>query len=105
MGQSYAFPATAELPGRPSSLRSDLLAELTPYGCYLATPDPFSRGASILVKIRTQTEFFEFPATVVHSSFGVGMAVEFREVSPRFLIVLQEWLSSHGPAPSEPVVG
>jgi len=61
-------------------------------GAYLALPDPFSKGASIRIKIRTQREFFQADATVAHSTHGLGMGVMFQAVSPRFLIVLREWL-------------
>lgn len=56
-------------------------------------PDPFSKGAIILVKIRTQTEFFQCNATVAHSTHEVGMGIEFSSMIPAFRTVLQEWLS------------
>jgi hypothetical protein len=55
-------------------------------------PRPFSEGASIFVKIRTEIEFFQSRATVAHSAEGVGMTVMFYEVSPPFLLVLQGWV-------------
>jgi hypothetical protein len=55
--------------------------------------DPFSKGASVRVKIRTQTEFFQADATVMHSTPGLGMGVMDHAVSPPFLIILQWWLS------------
>jgi len=61
-------------------------------GAYLALPDPFSKGASIRIKIRPQKEFFQADATVAHSTHGLGMGVMFQAVSPPFLIVLREWL-------------
>src|ERR1700688_5057992 len=90
--RSDAFLATAELFEHSAGLRKAPVLELSSYGCYLAMLHPFSKGASLLLKIRTETEFFQCPATVVHSTFGIGMGVEFREVSPRFLTVLQGWL-------------
>jgi hypothetical protein len=60
-------------------------------GAYLVLPDFFPKGASILVKIRTNRHFFQSRATVAHSS-PHGIGVEFREINPPFLIVLQEWL-------------
>ncbi len=55
-------------------------------------PHPFSEGASIFVKIRTEIEFFQSRATVAHSAEGLGMTVMFYEVSPPFLLVLQGWI-------------
>src|SRR5258708_26757236 len=62
-------------------------------GAYLAMAEPFSKGGSIRVKIRTNTEFFQADATVMHSTHGLGMGAMFHAVSPPFLIVLQRWLS------------
>jgi hypothetical protein len=56
-------------------------------------PNPFSKGASIQIKISMQKEFFQANATVAHSTHGLGMGVMFQAVSPSFLIVLQRWLS------------
>jgi hypothetical protein len=86
--------ATAEIVGQPSGVRNACVTELSIGGCYLAMPDPFSKGVLITIKIRTRNQFFECKAVVVHSTFGIGMGVEFREVSPPFVIVLQEWLFS-----------
>jgi hypothetical protein len=85
---------TAEIVGQPSGMRNACVTELSIGGCYLAMPDPFSKEALITIKIRTRNQFFECKAVVVHSTFGIGMGVEFREVSPPFVIVLQEWLFS-----------
>jgi hypothetical protein len=56
-------------------------------------PDPYSEGASVLIKIRTSREFFQCHATVAHSTPGIGMGLEFNKVSPPFQVVLQEWLA------------
>jgi hypothetical protein len=54
--------------------------------------EPFCKDASVRIKIRTKSEFFQVDATVKHSSQGLGMGVMFHAVSPPFLIVLREWL-------------
>jgi hypothetical protein len=68
------------------------VAELSIAGAYLAMNDPFSKGAQILIKIRTKIEFFQCHARVAHSSQGIGMGVHFGHISPPFLLVLQCWL-------------
>jgi PilZ domain len=89
--QRYAFVAGAEV-ADSVCVRNASVGDLSIHGCYLAMPDPFSKGASVLVKIRTNREFFQCRATVAHSTPGVGMGLEFHIVSPPFQIVLQEWL-------------
>lgn len=87
----YAFTATANAidssEARPASVK-----DLSIFGAYLVMPDPFSKGAVILVKIRTETDFFQCNATVAHSTDGLGMGIEFSHMSPAFRIVLQEWV-------------
>ena len=75
-------------------MRDALVADLCIHGCYLKMLEPFAKGASLLVKIRTNREFFQCSAKVVHSTPGIGMGVEFDSVSPPFQDVLQGWLLS-----------
>jgi hypothetical protein len=89
--QRYAFVATAEVE-KSVHVRNATVADLSIHGCYLTMADPFSKGASVVLKIRTNREFFQCHATVAHSSFGIGMGVEFDKVSRPFQIVLQQWL-------------
>ncbi len=89
----YPFVATAQVEGG-SDVRPARVKDLSILGTYLAMPDPFSKGESILVKIRTKTEFFQSHATVAHSTHGIGMGARFHEVSPPFLLVLQGWLAN-----------
>ena len=86
----YPFAATAGIEDtdvRPAGIR-----DLNIAGAYFAMPNPFSKGASIFVKIRTDIEFFQSRATVARSTEGVGMTVIFHNVSPPFLLVLQGWI-------------
>jgi hypothetical protein len=66
--------------------------DLSIAGAYVAIKAPFPKHASILIKLRTSTEFFQCHATVVHATHGIGMGVMFRDISPPFLLVLQRWL-------------
>jgi hypothetical protein len=93
---SYAAPrnpfvVTAGLEGS-SEVRLARIRDLSIAGANFAMPNPFSKGASIFVKIRTDIEFFQSRATVAHSADGVGMTVLFNEVSPPFMLVLQGWI-------------
>ena len=94
---AYRYPsvATAQVESA-TGVRSARVRDLSIAGAYLAMPNPFSKSASILIKISTQStqrEFFQADATVARSTYGLGMGVMFHAVSPPFLIVLQQWLS------------
>jgi hypothetical protein len=91
--RTYPFVATAEVQGG-NGIRFARVRDLSIAGAYLTMADPFSKGASVRLQIRTQTEFFQADATVLHSTCGTGMGVMFHAVSPPFLIVLQRWLSA-----------
>jgi hypothetical protein len=88
---TYRFVATAGVQGS-SDVRPAHIRDLSLAGVYLAMPNPFPKGESIFVKIRTEIEFFQSRATVAHSAEGLGMTVMFYEVSPPFLLVLQSWI-------------
>jgi hypothetical protein len=75
-----------------SDVRPAHVRDLSILGAYLVLPNPFSKGASILIKIRTNTEFFQCRARVAHCEERLGMGVTFVEISPPFLVVLQGWL-------------
>jgi hypothetical protein len=97
-----AFVATAALAEGVSGARSARVRELSVHGCYLVMSAPFPKGASLLVRIRTPKEQFQSRAVVVHSTaFGIGMGVEFRDVSAASLAVLQQWLLSGACAQGE----
>ena len=93
-GRRYPAVATAQVLGA-TSVRSACVRDLSIAGAYLAMPNPFSKSASIRIKISTsmQRECFQADATVVHSIYGLGMGVMFKAIRPPFLIVLQQWLS------------
>lgn len=89
--QRYHFTATAEVVSSPD-VRPARVETLSNLGAYFAMPDPFDSGASILVKIRKKTGFFQSDARVAYSNQGHGMGVEFINTGPPFRIILQEWL-------------
>jgi PilZ domain len=88
--QRYAFAADAEVEDSVCVCQARVV-DLSIAGAYLVLPDFFPQSASVLVKIRTRTAFFQCHATVARSS-PQGTGVKFREISPPFLIVLEEWL-------------
>jgi hypothetical protein len=87
----HRFVATAGIEGH-SDARPARITDLSIAGAYLAMQNPFSEGALVFVKIRTEIEFFQSRATVAQSAEGLGMTVMFYEVSPPFLLVLQGWV-------------
>jgi hypothetical protein len=85
------FVATAGV-DQSHEVRPARVRDLSVAGAYLAMPNPFPKGESIFVKIRTEIEFFQSRATISNSVDGLGMTVVFHKVSPPFLLVLQGWI-------------
>src|SRR5438445_13028496 len=50
----YSFTVTAELLGRASQVRTARVVDLSIGGSYLAMQQPFSKGALLLLKLRSQ---------------------------------------------------
>lgn len=63
-------------------------------GCYVATPEPFSEGFEVTVRITTEHELFECGAVVSRATHGIGMGLRFHTMEPRFRRVLESWLAA-----------
>jgi hypothetical protein len=91
----FPFVASAEIVEISSGVRLDTrVSELSLYGCYLDMIVPIARGTLVLVRIFTETDFFEARANVVYSQTNLGVGLAFRDVRPQFLPVLEKWLQS-----------
>jgi len=89
----YPFIATAELVEQSSETRMvSRVSELGLHGCYLDMMNPFPQGTKVLIKIFTDSEYFESLATVVYAQHNMGMGVKFDSVKPHFTNVLNAWL-------------
>jgi len=89
----YPFVASAEIIEEKSQTHlSTRVTELSLYGCYFDTVNPFPVHTPILVKIVSGLVFFEARGTLVYSQPNLGMGVAFQKVHPYFLKVLQGWL-------------
>jgi hypothetical protein len=87
------FTAPAEIAPEtsPAAGVSAQVAELSLYGCYIATPAPFAEQTLLHVKIFNGAEYFEAKATVIYSQ-PQGMGLAFREIKPHFLVTLKQWI-------------
>jgi len=90
----YVFFAAAELMEEKSEVRiASRLSELSVRGCYLDMMNPFPVGTSILLKIWTdENSVFQSKAKVIYSQANVGAGVQFVDVEPKYLALLEHWL-------------
>jgi hypothetical protein len=89
----YPFAGSIEMrEGASADKRTARVKELSLNGCYVDTENPYPMGASLAIKLFTETEFFEAQASVVYSHPNQGMGLMFRETKPYYLMVLRKWL-------------
>jgi hypothetical protein len=89
----YPFVGSIEMrEGASADKRTARVKELSLNGCYVDTESPYPIGASLAIKLFTETEFFEAQASVIYSQPNRGMGLMFRETKPYYLMVLRKWL-------------
>ena len=95
----FPFIAAAEILGDESGrlISNTRVSDLSLSGCYVDTISPLPHGTEVRVKIFTETQSFEAPATVAYSQLHLGMGLAFGEVKPNSLDVLQNWLPAERP--------
>ena len=87
------FIASAEVLSESAGTRlSARVSDISASGCYVDTINPLVDGTPVLVKILTDGQIFEAPATVVYSHTHLGMGLMFGEVLPNSQVVLKNWL-------------
>jgi PilZ domain len=87
----FTAPAEIAPESSPAASVSANVAELSLYGCYMATPSPYAVQTLLRVKIFCAGEYFEAKATVIYSQPAKGMGLAFREIKPHFLAILKKW--------------
>ena len=91
----YHFAGSIEMrEGASEDKRTAHVKELSLNGCYVDMESPYPMGASLAIKLFTETEFFEAHASVIYSQPNQGMGLMFRETKPYYLMVLRKWLLS-----------
>jgi hypothetical protein len=91
----YPFVAHAEVrEAKTAEPLKGRVSELSLNGCFVTIQNPLEKGASVEVKINTETEFFEARGTIVYSNPESGMGLMFLETKPYYMSVLKKWLLS-----------
>jgi PilZ domain len=89
----YPIIASAEVLEEKAGTRlAARISDISATGCYVDTINPLVDGTTIRLKIHTETNVFEAPATVVYSHTHLGMGLMYGEVLPKSQNVLQNWL-------------
>jgi hypothetical protein len=91
--QRFPFIASAEVLEEKAGTRlAARISDISATGCYVDTINPLVDGTIVRLKILTDTNVFEAPATVIYSHTHLGMGLVFGEVLQKSQDVLQNWL-------------
>jgi putative FmdB family regulatory protein len=82
--RTFPFDARAEVSLANSDSVGARVRELSLYGCFLKFPISLPPGTPVLVRIFTESEFFEADGSVIYSQPNVGFALAFRDIKPHF---------------------
>jgi hypothetical protein len=90
----FPFAAAAEITETAFGTRMQVYtSDLSLFGCYVRMTNPLPRGAQVIIRISTETDFFEAPATVAFSQPNLGIGLAFHDVNAHFLPTLKKWLA------------
>lgn len=91
----YPFLASAEVTDtRTANTISQRTTELSRFGCYIDTPNPFPIASKVNITILHQEEKFEAAGRVVYAQKNKGMGVAFDSAKLESAAILEKWLAS-----------
>src|SRR5207244_11501729 len=89
----YPFVGSIEMrEGSSEDKRTARVKELSMNGCYVDTESPYPIGASLAIKLFTESEFFEAQASVIYAQPDQGMALMLKATKPYHLMDLRKWM-------------
>ena len=72
--------------------QSARISDISRTGCYVDTFNPIARGSRVRIRFTHHQEDFEAIGSVVYVSQGLGMGIQFTEVSQEKQVRLDQWL-------------
>ena len=91
----YPFAASIELTDvRSERLLTARTMNLSLFGCYVHTTDPFPVGTKVSLRITHGGTNLAALGKVVHSKPNSGMGVAFTAIEPPSQAILEKWLAS-----------
>jgi PilZ domain len=79
---------------RSERLLTARTSNLSLFGCYVETTEPFPEETKVSVKITHGGTSFAAQGRVAHSKPSFGMGVAFTTIEPRSQAILENWLVS-----------
>jgi Ribonuclease G/E len=67
-------------------------SDISRSGCYVDTLNPIAQGSRVRIRVTHHQEDFEAIGSVVYVSQGLGMGIQFTEVSEEQQARLDQWL-------------
>jgi PilZ domain len=91
----YPFAASIELADvRSERLLTARTTNLSLFGCYVCTTEPFPEGTKVSLRILHGGASLAAFGKVVYSKPNSGMGIAFTEIEPSSQAILEKWLAS-----------
>ncbi len=91
----YPFAANIELADvRSETLLTARTTNLSLFGCYVDTAEPFPEGTKVSLRITHGGTILAALGRVAHSEPNFGMGLAFTTIEPRSQAILEKWLAS-----------
>ena len=89
----YPFIAIAEIIHPESGgVPGSRVAKISLNGCFVNTPKTIPVGSEVVIKIFAESECFAATANVVYANSNSGVGLAFREIPPKSVELLRQWL-------------
>jgi PilZ domain len=89
----YPFIAIAEIIHPESGgVLGSRVAKISLNGCFVDTPKTIAVGSEVVIKIFAESECFAATANVVYANSNSGVGLAFREIPPKSVELLRQWL-------------
>ena len=90
----YPFQANIELTDVQSEIQiRERTSDLSLFGCYVDTPEPWVPGTKVNIKIVHRSTNFHALGTVAHAQSSAGMGIVFTNIPPNDQLVLEKWIA------------
>ena len=99
----YPFIAIAEIIHPESGgVLGSRVAKISLNGCFVNTPKTIPVGSEVVIKIFADSECFAATAKIVYANSNSGVGLAFREIPPKSVELLRQWLQRANAVSNKP---
>jgi len=90
----FQFTTSAEILDLNSGAQcSARTSDISLGGCFIDTTSPFAVGTSVKLRLTQEKKVFVAEAVITSTMAGMGMGVQFKDVTPPQMEILKRWIA------------